>query len=263
MMTERSSVLDPFARRLAAPTAAVLVLLVTVSDAVDATSRLHDTRTPTVTEKPAAQQPRVGEVRWSGDGLSLLRWSGRGWVITGWTRTFPSRERRVYDLFVNLAPMARIDEREPGWTLATDYAGAFKGVPRKWPSNNPQAVHYLMNRQWMTTEQYLAYLVSLLQRLIYLEQHPQPTPPRAPGTLKPGEIAPNVRENLPMNAAYMTREEVEYVRKSNMTVIGMMQRSGQRSSCELNQSSYAYNTATGALIPGWYDTPNGPMRKGC
>lgn len=163
------------------------------------------------------------------------------------------------DLFLNRQAVVRIDERERGWTMAIDHAGPFQGVQRKWPSHNPQAVQYLVSNQWMTAEQTLTYLVALLNRMVEIERQRQPAPQRR----FPCEMAPNVRCAIPTNPALMTKEEVQYVRKSNAKVIGMMGRTAQQSACEFGQSSHPYNTVTGAIMPGWYDTATGPMRKSC
>lgn len=246
--------------RHAASTAAVLIFLLSAGSAPEASSRLRDSHALAATQRSPVRQPRVGEVNWSVDGISLLRWSGRDWQPTGWSRSFVMpRDRRLYDLFFNRQAVVRIDERERGWTRAIDHAGPFQGVQRRWPSNNPQAVQYLVSTQWMTVEQTLTYLVALLNRMVELERQRQPAPVRR----FPCEMAPNVRCAIPTNPALMTREELQYVRKSNEKMIGMMARPAQQSACEFGQSSYAYNTTTGAIMPGWYDTVTGPMRKGC
>jgi hypothetical protein len=67
--------------------------------------------------------------------------------------------------------------------------------------------------------------------------------------LKPGEIAPNVRENIPQNAMDQTPEERAWVQRSNENMINGMVLSANRSNCELRGE--------------YYDTQLGPRKKAC
>lgn len=82
------------------------------------------------------------------------------------------------------------------------------------------------------------------------------TPAGGPGyttqpaqTLKPGEIAPGVRENIPQDASLMTPEEKAWVQNSNGQMLGMMMGHTQQTHCEngggLNGTRY-YGTLLGA-----------------
>jgi hypothetical protein len=67
--------------------------------------------------------------------------------------------------------------------------------------------------------------------------------------LRPGEIAPGVRENIPQDASLMTPEEKAYVQKSNENAINGLAHSGDRLNCELRGE--------------YVNTPLGPQKKAC
>ena len=104
------------------------------------------------------------------------------------------------------------------------------------------------------------WLVSTRNGWAYLAVRSQ-TPASGPSyttqpaqTLKPGEIAPGVRENIPQDASLMTPEEKAWVQKSNGQMLGIMTGQTQQTHCEngggLNGTRYN-------------DTLLGPQQKQC
>jgi hypothetical protein len=82
----------------------------------------------------------------------------------------------------------------------------------------------------------------------------RPTLNQPTQTLKPGEIAPGVRENIPQNVNDMTPEEKAWVQKSNGQWIGIIGRRGQETHCE---NGGGFNGSR------YYSTLLGPKQKQC
>jgi hypothetical protein len=81
-------------------------------------------------------------------------------------------------------------------------------------------------------------------------------------TLKPGEIAPGVRVNIPTNQALWTPEEKRWVDRMNGEALGRISRTNQVGSCQRAQAPAPYDS-NGKVADGWHDTMLGPQRNAC
>lgn len=222
---------------------------------------------PQPQQQRQTQPPRIGEERWSPNGLVLYRWSQGGWVATGWQRQFNfSGTRLIYDMYFNNAPVRRVNETVPGWTQMLDLSG---NPPywRAWPNNNPNAIYlYMANQnQWWLEADYVKHLQSILAQLqaAAANQRQGVQQPRNP-RIGPGEklIAPNVRESIPIDDSRRTPEERRYVTQMIAQVQNGAIRTAQVGACEQNRAGTPYD-ANGNVNRGYYDTQTGVRPRSC
>jgi len=174
----------------------------------------------------------------------------------------------------------RYDESEPGWTkvlsLTEPNPTWFKFNPA-----NPTTIFMLVNNRWIDTLQWMQQ-----QGKASNPRTTAQTQPRLPAHCPPFKgplIAPQVRENLPVEASCRTPEERVWNDRVTAGMVTNQQLKQLRSNCEATRASKPYESTQrgrdgsityvlrdgsvqpsgGSLNPGWYWTATGPQMKAC